>query len=750
MSLGNSAGISFSGLASGIDTDSMIQRLMQLEGIGVTRLQNSQKQLQGKMALYTQYRSVLSSLKTAANGLNSASVFNPMKATSSDSAVATLASSSSSTQGSYDLKSYQLAQAQKLSSNAQASLDTALGFTGTFSINGKSISVTNTDSIKAVAEKINNAGGDFTASIINGGTNQTYLTITAKDSGKLKNLRMEDTSGTVLASLGFTSTSVRQAVTNGALSNAASSPNQKLSEIAGFTGTGVFNVTINSIPISVDMNNDTLTTLKDKINAQSGISMADASIVSSTEMGKTVYRLQIDGAATPIIGAEKNFFTDLGITKRNSQLLEARDAVYSLDGVNLTSASNTITDAIPGASLTLLTADANTPKTSSLSLTRDDDSVAKSVKAFVDAYNNVTSFVQQYSSFDKETFEAGPLFGDPISQQVSTDLGNQIFADITGNATGYTNLALVGFSIDDKGMMTLDESKLKTALAADPNSLAKLFKTTGTATGANLTYASSSVKTVSNASPYQVNITQAATKSEFLAGKTFALLSNDETLTFGGELFGGSAITLSLTKDQSIASVVDAINNDSRLKDKIVASNEGGALKIVSAKYGAPGRFTVVSDAAENSGGTGVGTAGETSVTQGLDVAGTINGYAATGLGQTLTATDNSANGASGLAVIYSGSSTGAVGSVSFLKGAAMRVNDRLDGFLDSISGTLTQNDKTLQSQVDDYTARISDMQSRLAAKEQRLRAQFLAMESAMSQAKAQQARLAAMLPSTG
>ena len=214
MSLGNSAGISFSGLASGIDTDSMIQRLMQLEGIGVTRLQNSQKQLQGKMALYTQYRSVLSSLKTAANGLNSASVFNPMKATSSDSAVATLASSSSSTQGSYDLKSYQLAQAQKLSSNAQASLDTALGFTGTFSINGKSISVTNTDSIKAVAEKINNAGGDFTASIINGGTNQTYLTITAKDSGKLKNLRMEDTSGTVLASLprpSFINSSVNRA-----------------------------------------------------------------------------------------------------------------------------------------------------------------------------------------------------------------------------------------------------------------------------------------------------------------------------------------------------------------------------------------------------------------------------------------------------------------------------------------------------------------------------------------------------------
>jgi flagellar hook-associated protein 2 len=750
MSIGNSAGISFAGLGSGIDTDSIVSRLMQLEGIGVTRLQNSQKELQGKMSLYSQYRSVLSTLKTSVNSLNSASVFNPMKANSSDSAVASLVSSSSSAAGSYALKSYQLAQSNKVSTTAQNDLDSALGLTGTFSVNGKSISIVSTDSLKNVAEKLNNAGGDFTASVINGGTGQTYLTVTAKDSGRLKNLRMEDTSGSVLSTLGLMSTSVRQAVTNGALSNAASSATQKLSEIAGFTGTGTFNVTVNGATVSVDMTNDTLTTLKDKINAAAGGSGVTATVESSTEMGRTVYRLQVVGAgSTPTFGSEKNFFTDLGILKRTNELISARDAYYSLDGVNLTSATNSITDAIPGSTLTLLTADATTPKTSDLSLTRDDDSVVKSVKAFVDAYNNVTNFVKQYSGFDKETYEAGPLFGDAITQQTAGDLSNLLFGDITGNSTGYTNLALVGFTLDDSGQFTVDESKLKTALAADPTALSKLFKTTGTVTGANLTFAGNTVKTPSSALPLDIVITQAATKSSMTAGKTMTTLAQDETLTFGGDAFGGTPVTLQLTKDTGLSAVIDQINNNASLKDRIVASESGGALVITSVKYGTPGRFTVTSNVASNDGGTGIGTTGEPTFVNGLDVAGTIGGYAATGSGQVLTGKDEANNGANGLQIIYSGSGSGTVGQINFLKGVAMRLNDKLDGFLDSVSGSLTQTDKAMQSQVDDYTARIADLQVRLTSKEQRLRAQFLAMETAISNAKQQQARLTAMMGSS-
>jgi len=745
MSIGNSAGISFAGIGSGIDTDSIVRRLMELENIPVTRLQRRQDSLKTKMNLYSEFRTQLNAVKSAAQSLNAAGAFNPMTATSSVTDVATISAGSASSAGTYSLSVYQLAQTQKLSSVAQTDLTTALGLTGTFQINGKDITVASTDSLTAVRDKINNAGGDFTASIINGGTGQAHLTLTSKNSGLTNNLKIKDTTGTVLQTLGFTSTAIRNAVVDGAKSYGASSATAKLTDMAGFSGTGAFSVTINGATIAVDMATETLTTLRDKINGSAaGVT---ASIVSATENGRTVHRLQVVGSgSTPTFGSEQNFFTDLGILKRTSELVSAQNAEFTLDGIALSNAKNEITDAIPGATLTLKKANSTTPETSVLTMNRDDDGVVRSVKSMVDAFNGFLDFVKKYSAFDKETFASGPLFGDATTQDAVANLSATLFQDVVGGATGYSNLALAGVTSDNEGKLVLNEATLKTALQANPNALATMFKTTGSASGADLTFITNTSKSQGVAGSYSVNITQVATKQVTTAANTATTLAQNERLTFSGAAFGTN-VNIDFGAGTSLASVITQINSNTQLKDRVVASDVGGKLVLTSLKFGATGQFTVVSDVDAGSGGTGIGTAGQALTTAGLDVAGTIDGVAATGSGQFLTGNDVTGNRANGVQIQYTGTATGAVGTVSLTKGIAAKLSDRLEGYLDSVSGLLTNQDKALQSQYDDFGESITQLQAQLTRKEERLRRQYLAMEQAVSRAQQQQQRLSAMLP---
>ena len=217
MSIGSSlSGISFSGIGSGIDTESIISRLIQLESIPIQRLQSQQAQLTSRMGLMSQLRGSLGNLQSASNAVNTAAAFQNMAASSSDTDVATISASAGAVAGVYALAVSKLAQAHKISSSAQTDTTTALGLSGTFVVNGKGVTVATTDSLTSVAQKINEANAGVTASLINGGTGNSYLTISARSSGASNGIQLANLSGTALDSLGLISGSgsIREAITN--------------------------------------------------------------------------------------------------------------------------------------------------------------------------------------------------------------------------------------------------------------------------------------------------------------------------------------------------------------------------------------------------------------------------------------------------------------------------------------------------------------------------------------------------------
>ena len=118
--------------------------------------------------------------------------------------MATVSIGTATSPGTYSLEVTQLAQSHKLGSASQSSATNALNMTGTFTVNGKVVSVVANDSLTTLASKINSAGAEVTASILNGGTGSVYLTLTANKSGASNAITVADTSGTVAASLNFT------------------------------------------------------------------------------------------------------------------------------------------------------------------------------------------------------------------------------------------------------------------------------------------------------------------------------------------------------------------------------------------------------------------------------------------------------------------------------------------------------------------------------------------------------------------
>jgi flagellar hook-associated protein 2 len=627
------SGITFGGLSSGIDVNSIVTQLMTLEKIPITRLQTQGAKLQNSAGVYSSLKGQLSSFSSALSSLKQTASFNTLSATSSSSAVATVSSSSGASPGTYNLVVKKLAQAHKISSSAQADTTSALGQTGSFKVEGKEVAVDASDSLTSIAQKINTLGSKVTASVLNGGTGKAYLTITANSTGADAAVDIEDVSGGILASLGNMSTEV----------------------------------------------------------------------------------------------------------------VAAQDAEFDLDQLTgLKSSTNSVTSLIPGATISLQKAALDGSEKTTITISRDSAALKSKVKEFQTAYNNVIGFIRQNSQFDAETYQSGPLFGDSTAAMIESQMSSLVFSNV--GKGDIKNLAQLGFSLSDQGQLEFSDSQFDKVTNQNPTAVASIFSASGTSASASLRFVGAS--TAAKAGDYSVDITQAATKSLGVAGvKQEAVSGGGETLTFSGSLFGSTSLVVTTTGGTS-TDLVNQLNNDTRLKDLLVASlNEDGKLTITSKNFGSATAFSVTSDQAALDSNSGIGTTGMT-VTTGLNVEGTINGEAATGSGQFLLGNKGNSR-TDGLQVMYTGTTTGLIGTMDFTQGLANTFDAALTNYTDPGAGILSALDKSLQSQIQDLTSRITTLNEALSSKEESLRLKFARMEEAMSKIQSQGSQISSIVNSS-
>ena len=241
------------------------------------------------------------------------------------------------------------------------------------------------------------------------------------------------------------------------------------------------------VAVLITSSNNTLAGIRDAINAAgAGVT---ASIIN--DGGSSPYRLTItsndtglanslkisssdDSAVAGTIGALLAYnpaSTDgTAGTQKLSQTQVARDADLTIDGVAITSASNTVAEAIQGVTLTL----AKEAATSQVTIARNTSGITTSLGALVSAYNTVNSAIA------RPTAKGAVLQGDSgvlaLQRQVVNLLGG-----IYNSGGAYTRMSDLGVSFQKDGTLVLDSAKLATAMSANTVGVAALTTALGNA-----------------------------------------------------------------------------------------------------------------------------------------------------------------------------------------------------------------------------------------------------------------------------
>lgn len=744
------SGINFSGLGTGIDTESIIKQLTQLSQRPIAALQKQKQQIQQRQTSINQISALASGLLSAASALDSFNSFSVVKAESADKTVATATVQPGAPAGSYTLQVNQLAQAHRIASSTQTSQTQAMGLSGQIVLNGRAINIAATDSLQTIAANINSAKVGINAAVISTAPDSFTLTLTSANTGASNAVNLSDTSGgTILQSLGLVggTTSVRSPITNGAASLLFNDSATSIGTLIGLSAPQAGTIQINGTNIDIDFATDSLTAIVGKINS-AGIPGVTASIVTAKDpaSGASRQQLRITGdTSTPVFTDSNNILTNLGILQNSISrtLTEGRDASFLINGLAATRSSNTISDVVSGVTINLLK-DTGSP-TTTINIANDTETIRSNIETFVNRFNELVRTVKELTFFDTQTLQGGPLLGESSVINLMDTL-TQIVTDQVSGLSGSTSvLAQIGITLETDNRLSINNTALENALNSRLGEVAKLFQAVGSATSSAVSYISSTEKTKpSTTAGYAVNITQLATQATLTAGteKTANDNPNVETLTFTGGQFGAGGRTVFLSANSTLDDIISQINADSVVSQFIVASRLGNRLTLTARQYGSNFNFNVVSSQAAAGNNSGIGNVLLNATAQ--NVAGTINGEAATGNGQFLTGNAGNAT-TEGLQLRITSTVTGDLGTIVFTKGVANRVKTYAKEATDILSGTLTQVSNSLGEQVKEIGEQIQRLQERLKAEEVRLRTQFAEMERAVTRIRAAGAGLAGL-----
>jgi len=275
-------------------------------------------------------------------------------------------------------------------------------------------------------------------------------------------------------------------------------------------------------------------------------------------------------------------FTSLAEVRKR-QLVAGADASLWIDDVNVTSMDNSVENILSGVTLNLLKADSETTLT--LTVDRDIDTITNKIQGFVSAYNVVSAYLKEQQTYNqKEEKTGGILFGDGTLSSVKSDLTTILTQQVWGVASDLSTLGLAGIEVDTEGQLNIDSAQLKGYLETRFNDIKLLFSINGTTDAGSLNYVRSSRDT--KAGEYEVNITQAATRSSETSDTAVPGTlgpGNDETLTITQN---GKTAEVLLTSDMTISGIINAVNTEmntvytQKLAGSVPVKTTGGLIPI--------------------------------------------------------------------------------------------------------------------------------------------------------------------------
>jgi len=497
---------------------------------------------------------------------------------------------------------------------------------------------------------------------------------------------------------------------------------------------------------------DSLIEVRDKINALNAGAAATRVSASILSVGTTSHKLVLTSQTTGAAGmaladTAGSALQSLGLlssptTIDPAAILQAgADLTFTIDGIAFTRTTNTVSDAIQGLTLNFTGAEAGA--VTRLTVERFAEGARASIQALVDSYNKLVDFLKEQGTSDPEASTRPALYGDNLVRTMRSRLPELMLATVGAAASDLNRPGLAGIALDSAGKLTFDTARFEAAFKDRLDDVRKLFQQTGTATGTGLSYVGSTPD--SKAGTYAVDITQLATQTSITgAGLTGGVYSDDgtpDTMTVTDTRLGKS-VSISLTNGMTSAQIVSAL--DAAITTGglgLTVADVGGQVQLAQVGYGSGAGITVAYTAGGAQGGEPVAAG---SYANGLDIAGTIGGLAATGSGQVLLG--DSGTDVAGISVRYTGAALGPAGDATVDLGTGAELERLVTSFVQSNTGFVSLRDLSLAQNILRQEERAETIEARLEVRRASLLAQFARMESALAQFQNQSRSVTAML----
>ena len=394
--------ISSAGIGSGLDVNSIVASLMNVERQPLGRLQTAAAVLQTKLSAFGQMKSIASALQDAAKPLFNADSFQLTNAGSSDPSSVSAGTSSKAVPGIYSVSVASLSASQSVVS----------------------------------------ASGQFAAST---------------------------------AVVGTGSVTIRLGTWN--------------------TGQTAFTPKVGSadITIPIGASENTLAGIRDKINAaNSGVSatvVTDASgsrlaFQSSTTGAANGFRVVVaddDGANVDAAGLSRLAFDPAGGGTQMTLAQSAADTQATINGIAVTSSSNTLDNVIDGITFSLGKV---TTQPVSVNITRNTDAIKAKVASFVAAYNSFNSFLAIATKYDATSKQGALLQGDGTTTGIQSQL-HSLVSQGSSASTAFGTMSSLGIQVQKDGSLKIDDAKFAAAMTNLPELTKALSAVDATNASAN-------------------------------------------------------------------------------------------------------------------------------------------------------------------------------------------------------------------------------------------------------------------------
>ncbi len=248
-------------------------------------------------------------------------------------------------------------------------------------------------------------------------------------------------------------------------------------------------VAATAVDIAIGPGDNTLEKIRDRINgANAGIT---ASIVNDASGSRLVMRgangesnafkvTVTENGAVPGLSALA-YTAETGGTSAMTRSQSAQNAQATINGLPISSESNTLSDVMDGVTLTLKQ---TTTTPANITVATDTAAISKGVNDFISAYNNVVSTIRVQTLYDEASKTAGPLQGDSTARGLLSQMRNLITSDSTATAS-FSRLFDMGIVTNTDGTLKMTTSKFNDAMGSKLADMQKYFANSDDVVAAN-------------------------------------------------------------------------------------------------------------------------------------------------------------------------------------------------------------------------------------------------------------------------